>query len=43
MYLNAVTGLMDPHTDYFAPVEKRSFSRIYEWYILWHRCTINAG
>jgi carboxyl-terminal processing protease len=26
MYLNAVTGLMDPHTDYFAPVEKRSFT-----------------
>jgi carboxyl-terminal processing protease len=26
LYLNAITGLMDPHTDYFAPVEKRSFT-----------------
>ncbi|TRZ77500.1 MAG: tail-specific protease, partial [Chitinophagaceae bacterium] len=26
MYLNSITGLMDPHTDYFAPVEKRSFT-----------------
>lgn len=25
-FLNAITGLMDPHTDYFAPVEKRSFT-----------------
>jgi len=25
-FLNCITGLMDPHTDYFAPVEKRSFS-----------------
>jgi len=25
-YLNTITGLMDPHTDYFAPVEKRSFT-----------------
>lgn len=24
-YINSVTSLMDPHTDYFAPVEKRSF------------------
>ncbi len=26
LFLNTITGLMDPHTDYFAPVEKRSFS-----------------
>ncbi len=26
MFLNAITGLMDPHTDYFAPIEKRSFT-----------------
>ena len=26
LFLNAITGLMDPHTDYFAPVEKRSFT-----------------
>ena len=26
MFLNAITSLMDPHTDYFAPVEKRSFT-----------------
>lgn len=25
-FLNMITGLMDPHTDYFAPVEKRSFT-----------------
>ncbi len=25
-FLNAITGLMDPHTDYFAPIEKRSFT-----------------
>jgi len=25
-FLNTITGLMDPHTDYFAPVEKRSFT-----------------
>jgi carboxyl-terminal processing protease len=25
-FLNAITSLMDPHTDYFAPVEKRSFT-----------------
>lgn len=25
MFINSVTSLMDPHTDYFAPVEKRSF------------------
>jgi len=24
-YINAITGLMDPHTDYFPPIEKRSF------------------
>lgn len=24
-YLNTITNLMDPHTDYFAPVEKRAF------------------
>lgn len=24
-YINAITGMMDPHTDYFPPVEKRSF------------------
>ncbi|MBP7940187.1 MAG: tail-specific protease, partial [Sediminibacterium sp.] len=24
LFLNAITGLMDPHTDYLAPVEKRS-------------------
>jgi carboxyl-terminal processing protease len=24
-FVNAITGTMDPHTDYFAPVEKRSF------------------
>ena len=26
IFLNTITGLMDPHTDYFAPVEKRAFS-----------------
>lgn len=26
LFLNSITGLMDPHTDYFAPVEKRSFT-----------------
>jgi carboxyl-terminal processing protease len=26
VFLNAITGLMDPHTDYLAPVEKRSFT-----------------
>jgi len=26
MFLNSITSLMDPHTDYFAPVEKRSFT-----------------
>ena len=26
LFLNTITGLMDPHTDYMAPVEKRSFS-----------------
>lgn len=25
-FLNAITALMDPHTDYFAPIEKRSFT-----------------
>jgi len=25
-FLNTITSLMDPHTDYFAPVEKRSFT-----------------
>ena len=25
-FLNSITSLMDPHTDYFAPVEKRSFT-----------------
>ncbi|MEI7588428.1 MAG: carboxy terminal-processing peptidase [Chitinophagia bacterium] len=25
-FLNTITGLMDPHTDYLAPVEKRSFT-----------------
>ena len=25
-FLNTITTLMDPHTDYFAPVEKRSFT-----------------
>ncbi|MFM6924804.1 MAG: carboxy terminal-processing peptidase [Ferruginibacter sp.] len=24
-FVNAITGSMDPHTDYFAPVDKRSF------------------
>lgn len=24
-FINSVTSLMDPHTDYFAPIEKRSF------------------
>jgi carboxyl-terminal processing protease len=24
-YINVITNLMDPHTDYFAPVEKRAF------------------
>ncbi len=24
-FINAITGTMDPHTNYFAPVEKRSF------------------
>ncbi len=27
-FLNTITGLMDPHTDYFAPVEKRSFTEL---------------
>jgi len=26
IFLNTITTLMDPHTDYFAPVEKRSFT-----------------
>ena len=26
LFLNSITSLMDPHTDYFAPVEKRSFT-----------------
>ena len=26
LFLNAITGLMDPHTDYLAPIEKRSFT-----------------
>lgn len=26
LFLNTITGLMDPHTDYLAPVEKRSFT-----------------
>jgi len=26
LFLNSITGLMDPHTDYMAPVEKRSFT-----------------
>ncbi len=26
VFLNAITGLMDPHTDYLAPIEKRSFT-----------------
>ncbi len=26
LFLNSITGLMDPHTDYLAPVEKRSFT-----------------
>jgi len=26
LYLNSITSLMDPHTDYFAPIEKRSFT-----------------
>jgi len=26
LFLNTITGLMDPHTDYMAPVEKRSFT-----------------
>jgi len=26
VFLNSITGLMDPHTDYLAPVEKRSFT-----------------
>lgn len=25
MYVNVITNLMDPHTDYFPPVEKRAF------------------
>jgi carboxyl-terminal processing protease len=25
-FLNSITGLMDPHTDYFAPIEKRYFT-----------------
>lgn len=25
LYLNTITGFMDPHSDYFPPVEKRSF------------------
>lgn len=24
-FVNAITGTMDPHTDYFAPIDKRSF------------------
>jgi carboxyl-terminal processing protease len=24
-FINAITGLMDPHTDYFPPIEKRAF------------------
>jgi carboxyl-terminal processing protease len=26
VFLNSITGLMDPHTDYLAPVDKRSFT-----------------
>ena len=26
LFLNAITGLMDPHTDYLAPIEQRSFT-----------------
>lgn len=25
IYVNAITNLMDPHSDYFAPIEKRAF------------------
>ena len=27
-FVNAITGQMDPHTNYFAPVEKRSFDEL---------------
>lgn len=27
-FVNAITGIMDPHTNYFAPVEKRSFDEL---------------
>ncbi|MFP5042468.1 carboxy terminal-processing peptidase [Parasediminibacterium sp. JCM 36343] len=28
MFVNVITNLMDPHTDYFAPVEKRQFDEM---------------
>ena len=28
MFVNDITNLMDPHTDYFAPVDKRSFDEV---------------
>ncbi len=28
MFVNTITNLMDPHTDYFAPVEKRAFDEM---------------
>ncbi|MFX8554396.1 hypothetical protein ABTM01_19855, partial [Acinetobacter baumannii] len=27
-YINVITNLMDPHTDYFPPVEKRAFDEV---------------
>lgn len=28
LYINTISNLMDPHTDYFAPVEKRAFDEM---------------
>ena len=36
-YVNTITNLMDPHTDYFPPVEKRAFD---ERKILWYWCSV---
>jgi carboxyl-terminal processing protease len=42
-FVNAVTGSMDPHTNYFAPVDSRGFNEMMSGKFYWHRCAVKGG
>jgi carboxyl-terminal processing protease len=38
IYVNAITNMMDPYTEFFPPIDKRYFDEQLSGTIFWHRC-----